>query len=190
MPRPPKTRWIEGHPPVLMFKPAGVPARTLQRVTLRLDEYEALRLADYEGLEQDEVAERLGVSRPTVSRILERAHKAVADMLVEGRALVVEGGPVQLGVPDGRGRGRHGHGHGGPQGSEWNDKEGVAMGGGTGRGEGKGRARGRGRMGGVAAGPGGDCVCPSCGHKTPHQRGVPCVQAKCPECGTNMVREG
>ena len=53
-----------------------------------------------------------------------------------------------------------------------------------------GRERGAGRMGGpLAAGPGGDCVCPKCGHKQPHQRGVPCAQVSCPLCGATMARE-
>jgi predicted Fe-Mo cluster-binding NifX family protein len=60
---------------------------------------------------------------------------------------------------------------------------------GQGRGMGGGGRRG-GRMGGpVAAGPGGYCVCPQCGHKEPHQVAVPCLQKQCPKCGTAMVRE-
>ncbi|HGE72904.1 TPA: hypothetical protein ENX78_18870 [Candidatus Poribacteria bacterium] len=68
------------------------------------------------------------------------------------------------------------------------------MGPGTGRGMGRrgsGQNSGRlGRMGGTraGAGPGGNCVCPSCGTTIPHQAGVPCFQHKCPNCGTNMVR--
>ena len=54
-----------------------------------------------------------------------------------------------------------------------------------------GRGGGRGRMGGTkaGAGPDGYCTCPNCGHKAPHQVGVPCYQMSCPKCGTNMVRE-
>lgn len=59
------------------------------------------------------------------------------------------------------------------------------MGGGQGRGQG-GRRVGRGPL---AAGPDGHCVCPQCGHKEPHQRGVPCVERRCPNCGATMVRE-
>jgi hypothetical protein len=62
--------------------------------------------------------------------------------------------------------------------------------GGGGRGGGSDRGGGRGRMGGSqAAGPGGDCVCPSCGHREQHVAGQPCYQKKCPECGTQMVRK-
>ncbi len=57
-----------------------------------------------------------------------------------------------------------------------------------GRGAGMGRGMGRGRMGGFGLGPGGECVCPKCGFRVPHQRGIPCFQHKCPKCGTPMVR--
>ena len=51
------------------------------------------------------------------------------------------------------------------------------------------RGDGRGRMGGpLAAGPGGNCVCPGCGHSEAHQVGVPCYQMDCPKCGVKMVR--
>ena len=68
--------------------------------------------------------------------------------------------------------------------------QGRGRGRGGGRGAGAGGGRGLGRMGGpYAAGPGGNCVCPSCGHKVPHQAGVPCYQSGCPKCGTQMARE-
>jgi len=63
-------------------------------------------------------------------------------------------------------------------------------GGGRGRsGGGGGRGQGRGRMGGFAAGPGGSCVCPSCGYTTPHTLGSPCFQQTCPKCGSPMMRK-
>jgi len=66
----------------------------------------------------------------------------------------------------------------------------TGQGPGTGRGMGMGRGGGRGRMGGnrPGAGPSGDCVCPSCGAKTPHQVGVPCYDVACPKCGAKMIR--
>ena len=65
----------------------------------------------------------------------------------------------------------------------------FGRGGGRGGAAGRGGGRGPGRMGGSkAAGPGGNCVCPSCGHKVPHQVGQPCYQMTCPKCGTKMTR--
>ena len=66
----------------------------LEEVALSLDELEALRLADLEGLYQDEAAERMGVSRPTFARIVETSRRKVAEALVHGRALRIAGGPV------------------------------------------------------------------------------------------------
>jgi hypothetical protein len=65
----------------------------------------------------------------------------------------------------------------------------AAPGSGRGMAEGTGRGRGRGRGGGLRAGPGGDCVCPGCGTKVPHQAGVPCFEEKCPRCKTGMKRD-
>ncbi len=61
---------------------------------------------------------------------------------------------------------------------------------GSGPGTGSGRGRGAGRMGGnrPGAGPGGECVCPNCGHRLPHEAGIPCYNLSCPKCGTRMMR--
>ena len=65
----------------------------------------------------------------------------------------------------------------------------MGRGQGQGRGAGRGQGQGPGRKGGSkAAGPGGDCSCPSCGHRVPHQVGQPCYEVKCPKCGTTMTR--
>jgi predicted DNA-binding protein (UPF0251 family) len=76
------------------FKPIGRPVGSLEVEEMRLDELEALRLADLEGLYQEAAAERMGVSRPTFARILARARLATARALVEERLLVVAEGPV------------------------------------------------------------------------------------------------
>lgn len=76
------------------FKPIGRPISDLEVEPLRVDELEALRLADLEGLYQEAAAERMGVSRPTFARILGRARLAVARALIEERVLVVSDGPV------------------------------------------------------------------------------------------------
>lgn len=83
-------------PGVAYFKPAGIPLRILEEVVVTLDEVESLRLADLEGLYQEKAAEQMKISRPTFSRLIESAHKKVAEALVEGKALRLEGGPVQM----------------------------------------------------------------------------------------------
>ncbi|MGM0445430.1 MAG: DUF134 domain-containing protein [Bacillota bacterium] len=96
MPRPPKRRRIKNIPYIRFFKPAGIPGRELEEVLLSLEEVEALRLKDVEGLNQSESAEKMNVSRPTFQRILTKAHKKVAKALLEGKALRFEGGDYEL----------------------------------------------------------------------------------------------
>ena len=96
MPRPKHCRRIGGMPARTYFKPAGVPLSALEEVGLELDELEALRLADLQGLYQEEAAERMGVSRPTFGRIIETARRKVAEALVAGKALRIEGGDVSM----------------------------------------------------------------------------------------------
>jgi predicted DNA-binding protein (UPF0251 family) len=94
MPRPPCPRRVAAPPRCACFKPAGVPMSRLEEVALSVDELEALRLADLEGLYQDDAAARMGISRPTFARIVEAARRKVAEALVHGRALRIGGGPV------------------------------------------------------------------------------------------------
>jgi hypothetical protein len=69
-------------------------------------------------------------------------------------------------------------------------KDGTGPRGGGGQGGGRGIGAGRGSAGRPwGAGPGGNCVCPSCGAMVPHERGVPCTGQDCPKCGTKMVRQ-
>lgn len=76
------------------FKPRGVPMTQLEEVALSVDEFEALRLADLDGLYHDGAAERMGVSRATFGRIVEAARRKVAEALVRGKALKIGGGVV------------------------------------------------------------------------------------------------
>lgn len=116
MPRPPKCRWIGFRPAVSFFKPQGIPLRMLNQVYLGYDELEAVRLSDWEGLSQEEAAQRMNVSRATFGRIVAQARKKVADALVQGKAIRIQGGQVELrppGPPFGwRGGGHHGRGKG------------------------------------------------------------------------------
>jgi predicted DNA-binding protein (UPF0251 family) len=116
MPRSPKFRTVQGRPRSNQFKPSGVPARELETVVLGLDELEAIRLADLEGLYQEEAAARMGISRPTFGRLVAQARHKVADALFNGKALMFSGGTVAVrgmdGITSGRRRGRHGAGWG------------------------------------------------------------------------------
>ena len=78
------------------FKPRGIPLSVLEEVILTVDEFEAIRLADLEGLYQEQAAGRMGVSRPTFGRMMESAHKKVAEALVKGKALKIEGGEFEM----------------------------------------------------------------------------------------------
>ena len=90
--RPKKTRWIRCLPGERCFKPICKPLNKLKGVCLTLDEFEALRLADLEGLKQVDAARRLKISRPTFSRIVSSARNKVADGLVNIKAIRIEGG--------------------------------------------------------------------------------------------------
>lgn len=107
MPRPPKPRWYQEHPPHEVYKPAGVPLSSLEQIELHLDELEALRLCDGLGLEQHQAGERMGISRGTVQRLLSSARAKVADALANGKALVVFH-PDHVRLHPGRGRHRRG----------------------------------------------------------------------------------
>ena len=98
MPRPKCSRSIACEPHADYFKPRGIPTAMLEQVVLSLDEFEALRLADLEGLYQEEAASRMGVSRQTFGRIIDAARAKTADVLVNGKALKIEGGRVSVGV--------------------------------------------------------------------------------------------
>ncbi|KAA0257053.1 DUF134 domain-containing protein [Deferribacter autotrophicus] len=96
MARPSKVRMVAFKPKYYEFKPKGVPSTELEKVELAMDELEAVRLADYEGLDHEEAAELMGISRPTFSRLVEKARRKVAEMLIESKELVIEGGSVEF----------------------------------------------------------------------------------------------
>ncbi len=92
MPRPQKIRQVAFLPQVTFFKPAGVPMRALEQVALTVEEVEALRLKEIEGLEQEQGAEKMNISRPTFQRVLASARRKIADALLNGKAIRIEGG--------------------------------------------------------------------------------------------------
>ncbi len=156
MPRPRRIRRIFFKPDVNYFKPIGIPIKNLEENILTRDELEAIRLIDLEKTEQKKVSKKMKVSQPTLSRILDSARKKLADSLIKGKAIKIQGGSFKMVQP-----------------------RRVGMGRGSGS---------RGRMGGFAAGPGGECICPKCNYKEPQIRGQPCMKKKCPKCGSAMTR--
>ena len=96
MPRPKKERRVECPPRWGRYKPVGVSARLLQHINLHLDEYEAIRLADHEGLDHMHASRRMGISRSTFTRLIEQAHKKMALFLQQGGELKLVGGNVQF----------------------------------------------------------------------------------------------
>lgn len=96
MPRPRCPRRVRCAPEVVHFKPRGVPMSGLTEVVLTFDELEAIRLGDLEGRYQENASAEMGVSRQTFGRIIEAAHRKVAEALCLGKALQIEGGIVEM----------------------------------------------------------------------------------------------
>ncbi|MFC1846752.1 DUF134 domain-containing protein [Chloroflexota bacterium] len=96
MPRPIKCRRVAFLPNITYFKPAGIPLRVLDEIRLSVDEAEAIRLKDLKGLDQEEGAAEMNVSRPTFQRILAAARQKIADALLNGKAIRVEGGSYEM----------------------------------------------------------------------------------------------
>jgi len=92
MPRPRCCSKITGRPLCAFYAPGGAPAPPEDIVSLTLDEFEALRLADFEGLYQEDAAGRMRISRATFGRILESAHRKIAGALIKAKPLRIEDG--------------------------------------------------------------------------------------------------
>ncbi len=92
MPNRRRNRRVAMLPPMEGFKPFGIPLRELESVTLLCEEFEAIRLVDYENLTQEEASERMNISRPTFTRLYDKARKSVAKAFVEGKAIMIQGG--------------------------------------------------------------------------------------------------
>jgi len=96
MPRPQDNRIVLEPPLFSEFKPLGIKGQDLEQIQLALDEFEAFRLADHIGLSHAEAADEMGISRPTFSRLIEKARKNIADFIIQGKLLTIEGGSVHF----------------------------------------------------------------------------------------------
>jgi predicted DNA-binding protein (UPF0251 family) len=92
MPRPRRCRWVGTEPNTRYFKPRGVPLVHLEETVLTIDEMEAVRLADLEGLYQEKAAKHMNVSRQTFGRIVSSARRKMADAIIHAKAIRIEGG--------------------------------------------------------------------------------------------------
>jgi len=173
MPRPRRRRHVHIDPLVTGFSPRGFGSKNPDKIILHTEELEAIRLVDFAELEQRDAAKKMKVPTTTFQRTLYSARKKIADALIYGKIIEIQKREEVINMPGGDAlpAGRQGTGP-------------------TGQGPvGPGRGAGRGRQpGGYGLGPGGDCICPSCNTKAPHQRGVPCYQIECPKCGAKMIR--
>ena len=193
-PRPKRQRRLSEPPFLTGFVPENGDFNPKESITLFFEEYEALKLADYEGLSQLEASKILEVSRPTFTRIYDSARKKIAKALVEHKRLSISGGDVIfnekwytcnecesvfklqqsdeniLTCPVCHSKQiveiQHADSH-----SQYQRSFG-----------GKGR-----HYGGM--GQQGNCVCPKCNYYVPHQPGVPCNSILCPHCNIRLVRE-
>lgn len=96
MPRPNKCRNVLSNPGVFHFRPVGFKIEKKDEVELTLDEFEAIRLADFEGFYQKEAAEQMNISRQTFGNIINSAHKKIADFLINAKALKITGGSFRM----------------------------------------------------------------------------------------------
>ena len=94
--RPKKTRYVKCEPGEKCFRPQCKSLNELEGVILTIDEYEAVRLSDLEGLTQEDTATKMKVHRSTISRILTSAHRKIADALVNVKAIRIEGGSCKI----------------------------------------------------------------------------------------------
>jgi predicted DNA-binding protein (UPF0251 family) len=107
MPRPRKLRFVQGRPIVGAFVPDSIPPWGKEEAVLPVEGLEAIRLSDLQGMDQETAAKMMNVSRQTFGRILSDARMIVADALVGGKVLRIEGGHFEM-PPWGRGRHRRG----------------------------------------------------------------------------------
>jgi len=96
MPRPFKCRKVTSEPRAYYFKPRAVPLCGLEEIILQLDEFQALKYSELDNKDQERASSAMKVSRQTFGNILASARRKLADAVVNGKALKIEGGPVEL----------------------------------------------------------------------------------------------
>ena len=187
MPRPRKNRKIFRPPIIGGFQPFGSSAETVERVTLRYEEFEAFRLADYEGLTQEEAAQHMEISTPTFSRIYDVARQKFAKAMVEGLTLIIKGGNVSF--DEMWYKCNHCHTSFSPADSKEAENcpvcrsiDFLKITSGENMPEAELLPR-------PVVHHTGFCLCQRCGLRISHHFGIPCRSLICPSCGIAMMRE-
>jgi len=190
MGRPKICKRIFGEPKIICFKPdVKVDYQKSESIEITMEEFEAIRLKDYLKIKQQKVAEIMGISQPTLHRILISARENVANALVEGKILNIKGGNYMKAEKRYKCR-KCGFEWQSPQKEyekcpdcESEDIYTIDYEKQTQRTMGQqGIGRGRGMGGGLPR----VCKCHQCGYETPKTQGMPCRNDKCPECGTPL----
>lgn len=161
-----------------------------EHISIQYEEYEALRLADYENLSHEEAAKQMNVSRPTFTRIYEKIRKKVAQAFVEGKTILIEGGNVEFDKQWFRCTSCHTVFHV-PEGKKpictscgfenvENINEAVKIWQNRQR-----RHRGHGWQEAEEK----NCICPSCNNEVEGKPGIPCREFTCPNCGNYLTRK-
>ena len=96
MPRPQKYRNVCNPPKMKGFKPFGIAKCATEHVVLQYYEYETIKLVNYESYSQEEAAERMNVSRPTLTRIYNSALFKISQAFVEGKSIIIDGGTIKF----------------------------------------------------------------------------------------------
>lgn len=190
MPRPRRFRRVLNEPSIRCFRPYSNEDTFFETIEINLEEYEAIRLKDYQRLQQKKAADIMGVSQPTFHRILTSAREKISKALVEGKIINIKGDDYIMDKKRYK-CGKCGFEWYSPQ-KEYDkcpecDSEDISIIGimdeekSLGQ-PGLGRRRGFGGRG-IGAGPPRACKCPQCGYESSKTPGVPCRNEKCPECG-------
>jgi predicted DNA-binding protein (UPF0251 family) len=188
MPRPKRSRRIHRPPVATGFAPFGIASGPNGSITLLYEEYESLRLSDYEGISQQEAADRMDISRPTFSRIYDLARQKLARALVEGLSVVIEGGDISFDEPWFRCKAcntafclpeNHDKISGCPV-CRGNNIVDVSR---------KNPVGNSDLLPRPAIHQTGYCVCPRCSLRVSHQAEIPCRSLVCTSCGAGMIRE-
>jgi predicted DNA-binding protein (UPF0251 family) len=185
-PRPTRLRKVSNPPLISGFKPYGNrnQADSPETIFLNIEEYESLRLCDYEMLNHHQASVIMDVSRPTLTRIYAKARQKIAEALVLGKHIIIEGGKIYFD-------------------SEWFSCKSCGC-----------HFNNPDKQDEIKACPlcsspdisAGEkflfdtedhvsecadiCICPGCGYEMPHNFGIPCRHEICPECGHRLVRKG